>query len=385
MSTSQLIFISSIARIFAVLAGMQAQQGTASPKQPTSVKLFFVEALDPKDTVYSQRFQKEYEFVIKRGTELTASSLAACGFRLETTTSFFGASDPLQAKEQAERAKMQGAWMIVGPHRSNHYILLSKGAEDIPSVSPMASSDEVAALGKLHLSLSPSNAILAKSAAEESAERLTKQSKKDYMTVTASDCMTCKDFSRGFDAAASDLGLKKIAELSVLGQQPDLKQIKEEVSKHRPAFVLIPNYSILSSYLIASLNQASPSTFFVGGDGWGNSKFGFVQNGRDTGAAGGFAVRGSPSIEEALKSFGLGKTILKADEASSYGSASGVALLKIFDSLSRFLCASKPKAKDNFAKAFQNKGNGFFSSQWGVSIFDLTNGDIVYTKSKKVH
>ena len=106
----------------------------------TPVSISFIEALDPKDTTSSRRFQEEYEAAIATGVKLTAARVASCGYRLATKTAFYGASDPMMATEHGEDAAAHGAWLIVGPRRSNHYMLLAKGAPDTPSVSLMASA-----------------------------------------------------------------------------------------------------------------------------------------------------------------------------------------------------------------------------------------------------
>lgn len=350
----------------------------------TKVKLVFIEALDPKDTTSSQRFQQEYESAIAKGKELTAQKLKSCGFEVSPTASFYGASDPIQAKEQAEKSAKEGAWMIVGPRRSNHYLLLAKGALKVPSVSLMASSDEVSTLGDLHLSLVPPNSVMAQNAADEAAARTKTKSSNSYVSIISADCLACKDFAKHFDARASSIGLKKSAEISVIGDSPEMAPIISELSKHKPSFILLPNYSIITSHLISAIHPVLPSAFFVGGDGWGNSRFGFVQNREDIGSAKGFTVRGNPSIEEALKTFSIGKEILKAGQADTYGSSSALAILRVFDSTAQLLCESKPKSTSEFVAGFKKAGRKLFSAPWGTSVYNLDNGNITFLKTRGV-
>lgn len=46
------------------------------------VKISFLEALAPKDTTSSERFQKEYDFAIQTGKDLTKAKLSKCGYEL---------------------------------------------------------------------------------------------------------------------------------------------------------------------------------------------------------------------------------------------------------------------------------------------------------------
>ncbi len=369
-----------IARLITLGLLVVAPTALAAPKPLTPVKLFFIEALDPTDTTSSERFRKEYVYAIAKGKEFTAQKLAACGYALSATTYFYGASDPIQATEQAHAAAKQGAWMIVGPRRSNHYLLLAKGAPSVPSVSLMASSEEVAALGDLHLSLVPSNSVMARTAAEEAASRIKAKTSKTYMSVISGDCVACKDFAKQFDTAAAKFKLKKSAEVFVLGEQPDLTALKAEIAKTKPDFLLVPNYSIVSSHIIAGIHAAFPSLFFISGDTWGDSNFGFVKNGQDIGNAKGFTVRGNPSANDGMKTFEVGRAALKAGVA--LGSSSALMILRAFDSTAQLLCDSKPKTASEYAKAFEKTGRHFFSAPWGTSIFNLDQGNIIYLKSR---
>ncbi|MEI8025282.1 MAG: hypothetical protein WCI18_02935 [Pseudomonadota bacterium] len=359
------------------------KRALANLQTPTKVKLVFIEALDPKDTTSSQRFQQEYESAIAKGKELTAQRLSSCGFEISPTASFYGASDPIQAREHAEKSTKEGAWMIVGPRRSNHYLLLAKGAPNVPSVSLMASSDEVSTLGSLHLSLAPPNSAMAHTAAEEAAIRINPKSSKAYVSIVSADCLSCKDFAKHFDVRATSLGLKKSGEISIVGDAPNMAPIIAELSKYKPSFVLLPNYSIVTSHLISAIHLALPNAFFVGGDGWGNSRFGFVQNREDIGSTAGFTVRGNPSIDASLKTFSIGKEILKAGPADTYGSSSAIAILRVFDSTAQLLCDSKPENSTEFVAGFKKVGRKLYSAPWGTSIYNLENGNISFLKTSR--
>lgn len=366
----QLIFI-----VVAMLA-------TAASAKEIEIPITFVEALDAKDTTSSERFRIEYETAIQYGIELTKSDLATCGYKLKASTAFYGASDTLQAKERTEDAQKAGNWFIVGPRRSNHYILAAKGSGSVPTVSLMASSDEVSTLGPDHLSLVAANSVMAREAAKEAASRLRGNKNKTFISVVRDDCLFCKGFAEQFEKAASKVGLKRVDEVLILTDEPELKSIFASLEKNKPGFVLLPNYSIVSSYLIASIHEKNKGVFFVGGDGWG-TKFGFVENGRDIKNAAGFTVRGNPPVDLGLKTFKTGRRLLQDTKREPVSSASALSLLKIIDSTKSFLCEQKPKSKESFAKSYRSKGANYFASPWGVSIYDLSGGNIVYKKSSR--
>ena len=133
----------------------------------TAVKIVFMEALAPKDTTSSERFQKEYEYAIQTAKDLTKSKIEKCGYAIADEKSFYDASDTLQALEKAKKAQNEGAWLVVGPRRSNHYLLVSKGADQTATVSIMASAKEIYELDSHNLTLVQPNAALAKFLAEQ--------------------------------------------------------------------------------------------------------------------------------------------------------------------------------------------------------------------------
>jgi len=347
----------------------------------TPVKLAFVEALAPRDSTSSERFQRDYENAISFAKRETAARLAKCGYELQTSTAFYAAGDPLQAKEVAEKAIKDGAWMIVGPRRSNHYLLLAQGAPETPTVSLMASAKEVDALAPLHLSLSPNNAVMAKVAAVEAR----KPNRRTYLTVVSEDCVACRDFAESFDTHADSLGMKKLGELKIAGETPDLTGLKDKVTKLNPDIVLAPNYSKSAARIMAALEGIKPKPFFVGGDGWGDDKHGFVQNGEQIPSAEGITVRGLPPLEIGMKSFALGRKMAKAELGNSDApwSTPGLAIVRLIDTTVDLLCSERPSSSAGFVQTFKKRGKVLYSAPWGVSVYRLKNSLLNFEGTRK--
>ncbi len=355
----------------------------AKETEPIKIKVVFMEALAPKDTTSSERFQKEYEFAIQTGKNFTREELKKCGYILEEEKIFYDASDALQSLEETKKAKEKGAWLIVGPRRSNHYLLLVKGAPDMATLSIMASSQEVFDLDSLHLTLAQSN----KNMAEVAAKEVVAQNKKikTYLSIVSEDCVTCVDFAAHFDKKAKSLGLKNIKEIKIFGEEPNISEYEKHITDSKPDFILLPNYSKVSSSLMATIHKWSPKTMFVGGDGWGDSKYGFVSHSPELENVQGLTVKGFPPVDKGLLYFKLGKTILKNPSLAAAFPASGSAqaLLKTIEGIATLLCQHKPKSKDEFTKIFKQAGKKYFSNPWGTSVFKLTDGEIVFNKTVK--
>ena len=368
-----------------LLSGLLFLPLSANAAPTVDVKIHFFEALAPRDTTSSLRFQTEYDGAINTTTALLSKKLSSCGYRLDEKITFFNATDGLEALEKAKASAAQGAWMFVGPRRSNHYVLLAKGAPSVPSVSTMASSQEASDLGRLHLSMAPTNAEMASAAAKEAKQTIGSKTKGTYVSIVSEDCIACIDFAQHFDAAAKALKLVKQQEFKVSGDSPDLADIVSKTALLKPSFVLLPNYSKVTAQAIAAIHKILPNAFYAGGDGWGDASFGFLQNAKDVESATGFSVRGFPSTDVALADFALGLTLLAATDPKLQrpGSASTLAITKIIESTTNLLCQYKPKTKEAFSKLFERHGRQLFRSPWGVSIYNLKDGNISYGRTER--
>ena len=361
-----------------------AEAGTVLRKM-IPVPITFMEALAPKDTTSSERFQKEYEFSIQTGKDLTKQTLAKCGYKLIDSKVFYDASDNLQALEQAKKAEKNNAWMIVGPRRSNHYLLATQGAPNTPSVSIMASSKEVYELNSLHLTMAQSNESMAKALADETKNRLKKNKSITYFSVISKDCVSCIDFAKSFDLKAAKINLIKLSEFSFTGEQPNLDEIKNVIQKEKPHFILIPNYSVVSANIMSIIQSWGVNTLYVGSDGWGDSKYGFVHNSPQLSKVNGLTIKGFPPADKGLEYFDLGKQILKNPTLAANFPVSGTAqsILKTMEALTQMLCNFKPKSKVEFTSHFKVSGKKYFINPWGVSVLNLVNGEIVFDKTIK--
>ena len=363
-------------RLSFILTLISLQAVAAEPK---SVKIDFIEALSPKDTTSSERFQKDFEGAISTSKSLLAPRLEKCGYTFETKVHFYEAGDPLKAKDISKSVEGDGSWLIVGPRRSNHYLLLVQGTERIPTISLMASTDQVATLPAQHLSLSPTNTQMAEVAAKEMLAR----KKSNYVTIVSDDCGNCVDFSKAFDQFAGKQGLKKLAELKVTGETIDTSAVQSFIKKHSPHAVMLPNYSKISGAVMAAFNDFPKKPLFVGGDGWGDNRYGFVQNGLAIDKISGITVRGFPPVDKALASFPLGKQI-QANSNTESMSGSILGVTKIMDSIATLVCDGRPDSKEAFKSYFEKKAPTFLRAPWGVSVYSLVRGEITFEKMRSL-
>ena len=343
----------------------------------TEVPIVFIEALAPRDSTSSEKFKKDFEESIALGKSFLDAELKKCNYHFETKTKFYDASDALQAKELAANEEKHGVWILVGPRRSNHYIAMVKGSQSTPSISLMAGSSEVEALGLLHVTLSPFNIQMAAVATKEALRRTGKN--KTYISIVNSDCLTCVDFADRFNQNAHKLGLKLKQEIKISGEEPDVTAYADKIKGLNAGFILLPNFS-KSSVKVMNVLDKSFNGFYVGADGWGDSKFGFVQKGARSDLVSGFTVRGLPPVINGLAELDLGKKILRVSDTNQYPQGGpAMAALKIMDWTKKLLCTGRPKSKLEFIKLFQSHSKSI-NAPWGVSIYNLKNGEIIFDR-----
>ena len=367
----------------AALVGMVSCAASASAHAaPIQVPVLFLEALAPRDTTSSERFRKEYESTIALGQNLTEKRVKECGYTIAPGTHFYDASDSLQAREKAAAAEKNGAWLIVGPRRSNHYMLVAGGAPSTPSVSIMAGSSEVSALGSLHTTLYASNEKLAKAAVLAVKSELAKKRPK-YVSIVSQDCVVCRDFSETFDRHALASGMTKLGDAKIAGESPDLTATLELVASVKPDFVLIPNYSKVSAWVVGAIEKKIQNLLFVGSDGWGDGKFGFMEKNPALGNASGITLRGFPPTEVGLAQFKLGNLALELGSKGAFcpTSGPGMAILRAYQGISDLLCQSRPKTFGDFAAAYSATGKRHFSAVWGANLYRLKDGNVEFVRS----
>jgi hypothetical protein len=364
---------------------------TQSSAAIRSVPITFLEALSPRDSTSSEVFQKHFEDTVSIALKLVEPKLKACGYELKPKVVFYSASDILQAFENGQKESQSGTWFIIGPRRTNHVLLIGKGAPNIPIVSLMASGDALEKQSSWIHSVYPSNRQLAKGlvAGVEALRRepnasllpISKLKNRTYYTVLSQDCLTCVEFSKDFDLYAKTSGWKKLGESPVLGEDADVTAQAQQVAASKANFVLVPNYSRVSASIMGAVQKIYPSAFFLGGDGWGDQKFGFVARNSHVADASGISVRGFPTVARGLAAFTLGQELLAAspDGSTSIKSGPALSILRVIEGLEKVLCDSKPTNASEFGSTFPKYIDGF-ASPWGINLYQLEKSEIQFKK-----
>jgi hypothetical protein len=62
-------------------------------------------------------------------------------------------------------------------------------------------------------------------------------------------------------------------------------------------------------------------------------------------------------------------------------SGPGLAILRIFQGIGDMLCKARPSSIAEFRTYFEDHGKSYFSSPWGVNVYQLKDGEIHFWKS----
>jgi len=135
-----------------------------------------------------------------------------------------------------------------------------------------------------------------------------------------------------------------------------------------------------------AIKKLLPQSLYLGGDGWGENSWGFVEHGPNLNGLIGYTARGNIPTDQALKSFSLGRKVLKEPSKAKAIPSSGSALtiLKIFDSLESFLCTRKPKTRAAFREQFTHHRNKFFIPSWGIGVYQLKDSKITFHSAESL-
>lgn len=109
-----------------------------------AVKIGAMDALSGADSKATERFRKGYEAAFFYAIGSNEKLLKKCGYKVELALEEYPFSDPVAPRDAAARLAAAGAWIILGPTNSKHYIIASQASADTGFVSVMAGARAVA-------------------------------------------------------------------------------------------------------------------------------------------------------------------------------------------------------------------------------------------------
>ncbi len=345
-------------------------RGAKSRPQLKQVLIGALDGLSEIDTKASDKFRKSYEAAFAYAMGRTAKELESCGYSVALDIEQYAFSDTLAPREGGEKLAARGAWIIFAPTNSKHFILSTQGSNQSVFVSAMAGSNAVYELKPPFFTMYPSVGEFAKHAIK-TARSLDYGQK--FGSFIATGCLSCADFHDSFVKMAKP-EFDEAFSFEFSGDTPNLQNLKTALKKDPVDFLLVPNSSRPSGYIVSELKNEFPNLKFIGTDGWGNAEYSLM-TGYDLGKnQQGFCVRGDLGAADmsALYRGGFPNFALKGQKVDP--SYSAFVLNDFFDILTRKLCEFKPADRVDFLKYFTKASSSTFRPRTLLGVFSLKNG-----------
>lgn len=357
--------------LLSLLVTLHAVQAKSKPAL-IDVKIGVMESLSPTAPSSSERYKRFLEAAIYYAAGENETKLSNCGYRLVPSIYYFDTYDTQELINVTKKLEDSNAWVIIGPRRSGHFLTAAKNLNRTPIISTMANADEIYALNNTTFSMYPSASQLAKLLSSNTLHYGNK-----FATVVDVRCKPCIDFARAFTDVHSG---KEAFTHEVACNTPDLKTLIQKLQKQPIDFLLLPNYSDLSGFIIAEVHKHYPNIRFIGGDGWGEDSFSLMQGYGVSSSAQGVAIRaGIQKSDKAkhYKVYSLDREINQEVVTPPNSVYSVVSAVRI---LTNDLCEAKAEKKESFTKFLAVKTKSHFQTESKYALYQLADGKLTFAK-----
>lgn len=369
--------------LFILLAALGTSWVSAAPANPpTVVRLGVLESFSVSEIQSIERMRSAYEAALYYAIGENERRLNRCGYSMRIATEYYDNADKLAPKERASYLENSGVFLILGPRRSEQFIVAAHGVNRTPLISTAASSDDVHQLAPPFFTMYPpiekfSNALLKALEKEKYGSR--------YGSVVDVTCLACRDFENKFDKAAPAKKMVKVFGLEVAGEKPDLKPLIEAIQKNQIDFLFLPVYAKGAGYIIANLQSQFPNLKFAGTHSWGDAAYGLMEDYKVNNRVRAVAVNSNASPEvmgEVYNVYSLDRETrsgVVGPPASAYRVVEFVRLLT--DDLCERAARKKPrlKSKEDFLSYYKTLPSDRFHRKAVLGIFKIENGEYQFS------
>lgn len=350
----------------------------AAPKAPlTSIRLGILESFSISETPSIERMRSAYESALYFAIGENERRLSSCGYSFRVSTEYYDNADRLAPKERATYLENSGVFLILGPRRSEQYLVATHGVVRTPIISTTASADEVQKLPAPFFTMYPS--------IDEFATALIRATDKEkygkrYGSLSDVTCRACRDMSLKFEERAKAKGYSKEFDLEIAGEKPSLVPLVQALREKTIDFLFLPVYSKTAGFIIASLQKEFPTIKYVGTHNWGDGAYGLLEDYRILPNVKAISINGNASPELMGDEFGVrsldreGKAGVIGPPASAYRVVDFVRILT--DDLCREHQQKRQlKSKEDFLAFFKTLPAKHFQKNAVMGIFRIENGE----------
>ncbi|MGE4348883.1 MAG: ABC transporter substrate-binding protein [Candidatus Berkiella sp.] len=374
------IYFGKNSRVLLLLSALFFTTGISAEqdKPLIHVKIGLLESLSPTAPSSSERYKRLYESTLYYAIGENDRKLNQCGYKLTANISYFDTFDALDLLENAKQVRKTEPWLVIGPRRSGHIKTALTIIDDTPTISTMANSDTVLNNTPHLFSMYPTTSSLAKVMVQEVKNR---NYGTTYGIIVDARCQSCVEFSKNFQI--ENPRHQPLFYISVGDNTPDIKKLISNIQTLKPDYLVIPNYSELSGYIISETQRINPNLKYVGADGWGEDTFSFIQGYNIHPNTMGMAVRFGVKKEEKSNFYDAHSLEREIDGSLVTPPYSIYSLVSMIRTLTDDLCKTKPINKNEFKKYLLQQSKTHFQTETQYSIYHLQNGKIIFSNYVK--
>jgi hypothetical protein len=345
----------------------------AQDKKLIPIRIGALTASDPASTEYNRKFRTAFEGSLFYSLGRNTNKIESCGYRYELSFGYYQIDDKLSAMEVAKRLEESNAWVVVGPDRSDHFVLASKGVSKSFLVSALAGSNMATSLPFPTFTMSPENNEFANTLFAAAREQ---KFGAKYAVAVDRSCKFCTDFSESYKKYAGN----PLFTFDISEENPRISELKGFLKEHKPNYLLLPVYSRLAGRIISSLSQFSDLKF-AGGDSWGDDKFSFLPKFPIAKHQRGLTVRVGASDAIISQIFETQSLRFSTDfEESNYVPIPSLLHANFINQVTNLICEMKPKSRAEFIEIVRARYRDTFRPNLGISVYELRDGAIHFLK-----
>lgn len=339
-----------------------------------NVKIGLMESLSPTAPSSSDRYKKFYESALYYAIGENEQKLQRCGYKLSSLQTYFGTFDGLDLIKSSKQIQAADTWLVIGPRRSSDLITATTILNDVPMVSTMANSDDIYQHSKLVYSMYASASHLAKLMVHE----IIKQDYgRTYGTLVDARCRSCVEFAKSFQAHNQDD--TQLFYIEVADNNPDINELLGYIQKYKIDYLVTPNYSGLTGYVISEIQKHDTTIKYIGTDGWGEDTFSFLQGYPISNKTTGMSIRVGANKHDKAKQYQVYSLDKEINGTTFTPPYSIYALITAIRILTDDLCDSKALNKEAFKEYLTLKPRNHFQLDDLYSIYNLKDGGLVFS------
>jgi hypothetical protein len=339
------------------------------------VPIGFSEALAITDSTSSDRYRRHFEAAIYYSIGREEKRLNECGYKFQVMPSFYESIDKTAPGKSAKELEDKGAWIIFGARRSDDTLLSLKSIKNTPYVTPMATGYLIDEQKPPFFSMYPSIQDVAQAAVQTVRKE---HYGKKYAAVIDTTCPSCRDFVKSFENASKSTGLESVFSFDIAGDDPNLEELVSEIKNKKIDFLLVPNNSRVSGKIISTVANLNPNIKFVGTQGWGDKRYGFLFSSKIPKGTLGFCLRLGRTFQDDSNEYKVFSLNYEWNGELIYPNYTYLQTIFFIKKVVDNLCTYKPKNKESFFKILSKKNTDHFRTKDEISVHKIDSGSIEY-------